>query len=218
MNTVDAQAMLTDSFPPCAFIPEQDLVMTSTTVSNLRIEGYAIVSTDGMLTNTTGVMPEALKFAADRRFFERGLDGVDILIHGRHSHEQQTPAKRRRRLILTRQIPTIAVDALDQDALLWNPAGASLASALAALGAPAQSIGVIGGTGAFELFLNSYDVFYLSRAPWVRLPGGRPVFNQVPGRTPEQVLGDHGMVPGSEQVLDPEKGVTMVNWLRSTGP
>jgi hypothetical protein len=218
MSRVNAQAVRVETLPPSASTPQQSCAMTWTTLSSLRIEAYAIVSTDGMLANATGVMPDALKFEADRRFFESGLDGVDILVHGRHSHEQQTPAKRRRRLILTRQVPTIAADALDHDALLWNPAGASLEMALAALGAPAQSIGVVGGTGAFDLFLGHYDVFYLSRAPWVRLPGGRPVFDQVPGRTPEQVLADHGMVPGSEHVLDPEKGLTMVNWLRSTGP
>jgi hypothetical protein len=41
-----------------------------------RIEGYAIVSEDGMLANAAGIMPDSLKFAADRRLFESGLDGV----------------------------------------------------------------------------------------------------------------------------------------------
>src|ERR1700681_4367213 len=54
-----------------------------------RIEGYAIVSEDGMLANAAGVMPDSLKFEADRRLFERGLDGVDVVVHGRHSHERQ---------------------------------------------------------------------------------------------------------------------------------
>jgi hypothetical protein len=54
-----------------------------------RIEGYAIVSEDGMLANAAGIMPDSLKFAADRRFFESGLDGVDVVVHGRHSHERQ---------------------------------------------------------------------------------------------------------------------------------
>jgi hypothetical protein len=34
-----------------------------------RIEGYAIVSADGMLANAAGIMPEELKFDADQRFF-----------------------------------------------------------------------------------------------------------------------------------------------------
>ena len=31
-----------------------------------RIEGYAIVSEDGMLANASGVMPDQLKFDADQ--------------------------------------------------------------------------------------------------------------------------------------------------------
>jgi len=53
-----------------------------------RIEGYAIVSEDGMLANDSGIMPDSLKFEADRLFFERALDGVDVVVHGSHSHEQ----------------------------------------------------------------------------------------------------------------------------------
>ena len=65
-----------------------------------RIEGYAIVSEDGMLANSAGVMPDSLKFKADQAFFERGLDGVDVVVHGRHSHEHQSHSDLRRRLIL----------------------------------------------------------------------------------------------------------------------
>ena len=54
-----------------------------------RIEGYAIVSEDGMLADATGIMPDSLKFGADQAFFESGLDGVDVVVHGRYSHEQQ---------------------------------------------------------------------------------------------------------------------------------
>jgi hypothetical protein len=40
-----------------------------------RIEGYAIVSEDGMIANAAGIMPDSLKFEADRHFFERGSAG-----------------------------------------------------------------------------------------------------------------------------------------------
>ena len=49
----------------------------SSTTRPRRIEGYAIVSTDGMLANAVGIMPEELKFDVDQRFFAQGLDGVD---------------------------------------------------------------------------------------------------------------------------------------------
>ena len=179
-----------------------------------NVEGYAIVSEDGMLANAAGVMSDSLKFEADQAFFEKGLDGVDVVVHGRHSHENQRHSDLRRRLILTRSVPAIEVDPSNKKALFWNPAGASLEQAMAVLGVPNGSVGVIGGTEVFGLFLDRYDTFYLSRAPGVRLPGGRPVFPLVPAQTPEEVLTQHGLKPGRRQVLDMEKGVAVVSWNR----
>jgi hypothetical protein len=181
-----------------------------------HIEGYAIVSEDGMVANAAGIMPDSLKFEADQRFFERGLDGVDVLAHGRHSREQQSRSDSRRRIILTRQIPTLAADPSNDKALFWNPAGASLDQALAQLGVPDGSVGVIGGPDVFGMFLDRYDVFYLSRAPGVRLSGGRPVFPEVPAQTPEDVLARHGLHRGLRQILDPANGLEMVCWQRSS--
>jgi dihydrofolate reductase len=183
-----------------------------------RIEGYAIVSEDGMVANAVGIMPDSLKFEADQRFFERGLDGVDVVVHGRHSYERQPRSYLRRRLILTRQVPAIAADPSNEKALFWNPAGASFEQALALLGTPDGRVGVIGGTDVFGMFLDRYDVFHLSRAADVRLPGGRPVFPGVPMRTPEEVLASHGLDRGQRQVLDPAKGVAIVSWKRSSKP
>jgi hypothetical protein len=75
-----------------------------------RIEGYAIVSEDGMLADAAGIMPDGLKFEADKRFFEYGLDGVDVVIHGRHSHEHQPHSDRRSRLVVTRTVAALAPD------------------------------------------------------------------------------------------------------------
>ena len=169
-----------------------------------------------MLANAAGIMPDSLKFEADRHFFERGLDGVDVVVHGRHSHERQPHSYLRRRLILTRQVPAIAPDPSNEKALFWNPAGASFEQALAVLGTPDGGIGVIGGTNVFGMFLDGYDVFHLSRAPGVRLPGGRPVFPEVPTRTPEEVLESHGLNYAKRQVLDPANGLAMVSWQRSS--
>jgi dihydrofolate reductase len=180
-----------------------------------RIEGYAIVSVDGMLANAAGVMPDALKFDADQRFFAHGLDGVDAVAHGAHSHEHQPHSHRRRRLILTRQIPALAADPSNEKALFWNPAGASFEDAWAALGVPDGSLAVIGGTDVFGMFLPRYDVFHLTRAPAVRLPGGRPVFPQVPQQTPEEVLASHGLKPDPPQVLDAANGLSVTSWRRS---
>jgi dihydrofolate reductase len=183
-----------------------------------RIEGYAIVSEDGMVANAAGIMPDSLKFEADQHFFERGLDGVDVVVHGRHSYERQPCSYLRRRLILTRQVPAVAADPSNEKALFWNPAGASFEQALALLGTPDGSVGVIGGTEVFGMFLDRYDVFHLSRVPNVRLPRGRPVFPEVPTRTPEEVLASHGFDRGQRQVLDPAKGLAIVSWKRSSKP
>ena len=179
-----------------------------------HIEGYAIVSDDGMLADAAGIMPDALIFEADQRFFERGLDGADVVVHGRHSHERQPRSHLRRRLILTRQVPSIAADPANERALLWNPAGASFEQALAAIGTPTSSVAVIGGTDVFAMFLDHYDLFHLTRAPGVRLPGGRPVFPEVPTRTPEEVLSQHGMHSSPRQVLDAANGLALLTWQR----
>ena len=179
-----------------------------------RIEGYAVISEDGMLATADRVMPDSLKFEADQQFFEHSLDGVDVIVHGRHSQEQQARSHLRYRLMLTRRVPGIAVHPSNPRVRLWNPAGADLRQALAALGAPGSNIGVIGGPEVFELILDQYDVYYLTSAPGDWLPGGRPVFPDVPAQTPEDVLAGHGLTPGQNVLLDPLRGLTMVGWLR----
>ena len=183
-----------------------------------RIEGYAIISEDGMLATAARIMPDSLKFDADQQFFGHGLDGVDVVVHGRHSQERQPHSHLRHRLMLTRSIPALAAHPSNEKALLWNPAGASFEQAMSALGMPGANVGVIGGPDVFGLFLDRYDIFHLSRVPNVRLPGGRPVFPGVPARTPEDVLASRGLVPDAQQILDPAQGLTMVSWRRAAKP
>jgi dihydrofolate reductase len=180
-----------------------------------RIEGYAIVSEDGMLADAARTMPPSLMFEADQRFFEHGLDAVGVVAHGRYSQERQSRSKERHRLVLTRGIPALATHPSNEKALLWNPAGALLEEALSALGLPGADTGVIGGPEVFALFLGRYDVFHLSRAPNVWLPGGRPVFPEVPVQTPEEILAAHGLVPDPPVALDPTKGLMLVSWRRA---
>jgi dihydrofolate reductase len=185
-------------------------------IGSLRIEGFAIVSADGMLADRARHMPDALKVEADQRFFDASLDHVAAVVHGRHSHEGQPNSPRRRRLILTRRISAIEPDPKNPLARLWNPAGASFVDACAALCVENGTVAIIGGTEVFGLFLElGYDAFHLSRANKVRLPGGRPVFPQVPAQTPEDVLATHGLRPGERRVLDAEADASLVTWMRS---
>ena len=180
----------------------------------MRIEAYAIISEDGMIADAGGILPEALKFEADQRFFERGLDQLEVMVHGRHSGGHQPRSPSRHRLIVTGAVIALARDPANEKALLWNPAGAGFEQALALLGMPDAAIGVLGGTEVFALFLDRYDVFYLTRAHGVRLPGGRPVFPTVPAEMPEQVLARHGLIPDPPRMLDAAKALTVTGWRR----
>jgi dihydrofolate reductase len=181
-----------------------------------RIEGYAIVSADGMLADAAGIMPPSLKIEADQRFFHSALDKADAVVHGRHSHEGGPNASQRPRLIVTRRIPAVGRHPDNAKAVLWNPNGASFQDAWDVLGVKGGLLAVIGGTDIFGMFLDiGYDAFHLTRADHVRLPGGRPVFPQVPASTPEEVLRSRGYKPGPARVLDAEKDVRLVAWTPS---
>jgi dihydrofolate reductase len=180
-----------------------------------RIEGYVIVSADGMIADAAGAMPASIRNDADQKLFQAGLDDAAVLVHGRHSHEGGPRAARRKRLVLTRQVAATAPDPTQPHALLWNPLGASLEEAIDELGAGDGTVAVIGGTDVFSMFLPRYDAFHLSRAAHARIPGGHPVFTEVgPTATPEDVLMRHGLKPGPRRDLDAAAGVSVVTWQR----
>jgi dihydrofolate reductase len=180
-----------------------------------RIEGYVIVSADGMIADAKGEMPPAIRNDADQRFFQDGLDHAAVVIHGRHSHEGGPRAARRKRLILTRQVAATAPDPEHPHSLLWNPTGATLDQALAELGVGDGTIAIIGGSDVFSQFLPLYDAFHLSLAVNARIPGGLPVFTEVgPNATPQDVLARHGLKPGPRRELDPAAAVSVTTWER----
>jgi len=180
-----------------------------------RIEGYVIVSADGMIADANGVMPASIQNEADQHFFQDGLDHAAALVHGRHSHEGGPRAARRKRLVVSRQIAAVAPDPDHPNSLLWNPTGATLEQALAQIGVTDGIVAIIGGTEVFSMFLPRYDSFHLSHAAHAKIPGGRPVFAAVgPHATPEDVLMQHGLKPGQRLELDPAAGVSEVTWTR----
>ena len=182
-----------------------------------RIEGFVIVSADGMLADSKGEMPASIRNDADQRFFQDALDHAAVIVHGRHSYEGGPHAAQRKRLILTRQIAALAPSPSPSlpHALLWNPVGATLEQALEQLGVTDGVVAVIGGPEVFSLFLPLYDAFHLSRVADVTIPGGVPPFTEVgPNATPEDVLARRGFKPGPRRELDSAAGVSVVTWQR----
>src|SRR5690242_16433452 len=110
-----------------------------------RIEGYAIVSREGMICTADGDFPPELKVEADQHFFHASLERADAVANGRHSTERDARAAARPRLVLTRRIAALAPHPTNPKAFWWNPAGAPLAQAWDALGVEG-TLAVVGGT------------------------------------------------------------------------
>jgi hypothetical protein len=180
----------------------------------LRIDGYVIVSADGMLANAARVMPDELKIEADKQFFTAALEQAALIVHGRNSYEGQPNSPRRKRIVLTRMISAIAPDPSNAKATLWNPAGASFDDACDFAGVNSGAVAIIGGPVVFGMFMDRYDTFWLSRAPRVHLPGGEPCFPGVPDRSPEEILASHGLTAGKAQILDAADEVSVTPWRR----
>lgn len=177
-----------------------------------RLEGFAIVSADGMIADETGVMPLSLQRNSDKVWFERALDPFAAAVHGRHSQEIQPKTPFRRRLVVTRSVAGVAPDPANPLARLWNPDGAPLAQALEALGVAGGKIAAIGGPQVYGLFLDlGYDAFHLCRVDDVRLPGGLRLFprEKLDG-DPEACLKAAGLRPGPTVHLG--EGVGLTDW------
>jgi dihydrofolate reductase len=180
-----------------------------------RIEGFVIVSADGMLADARNVMPDALKFEGDKTFFTAALDRSHLIVHGRNSFEGQPNSPRRLRIILTRAVPALAVDPKNRKATLWNPHGASFEQACHFAGVSSGTVAIIGGPGVFAMFMDRYDTFWLSQAAHVHLPSGQPCFPGVGQRSPQEVLAAHGMKPGEPLTLDAANDVSVTPWRRA---
>jgi hypothetical protein len=180
----------------------------------IKVEGFVIVSADGRLTDATHQQPDALRFKADHRFFVDGLKRAALVVHGRNSGDGDPRQRVRRRLIVTRSVDSIAVADDIPQAVYWNPAGASFEAAADAAGVTDGSAAIIGGPEVYGLFLDRYDVFWLSEAHRVHLPDGQGCFPGVPEHSPRDVLASHGLKASETRVLDETHDVTVTAWRR----
>jgi len=180
----------------------------------IKVEGFVIVSADGRLTDATNQQPDALRFKADHRFFIDGLKRAALVVHGRNSGDGDPRERVRRRLIVTRSVAALAAADDIPQAVYWNPAGASFEAAADAAGIAEGSAAIIGGPEVYGLFLDRYDVFWLSEAHRVRLPDGQPCFPGVPAKSAHDVLASHGLKASETRVLDADNDVTVTAWRR----
>jgi len=178
----------------------------------IRIEGLAMVSRDGMLAASDGLMPNSLKFEEDQAFFASQLDAAALLVNGRMSHEGQPNSPNRRRFLFTRSTGAFSPTPVAPNVWAWNPAHTSFDDALAALGIVDGIVAILGGTALFDMFLPRYHAFHLVQTQKVELPGGVPVFSG--GLTPQARLTASGLRLAGEALMSAEHALTYEKWTR----
>lgn len=180
-----------------------------------RIEGYAIISNEGMIATSDGAFPENLKIPADQEFYQQSMDRASAIANGRFSSEGGPKAPLRRRIVLTRKVRGVVTDPDNANAVLWNPDSAGFEEAWRRLELPGGTLAVSGGTEPFGVFLEvGYDSFFLTRTD-ASVPHGRPVFPGVGnGVTAEQILEKHGMVLRETRMLDAATHTRVEEWVR----
>jgi len=184
------------------------------TVARPRIEGYAVISREGMIATADGRFPDEIKIPADHQFYLDSVDRAAAVANGRHSAEGGDKEKLRHRLILTRRVTRLTPDQRNPRAILWNPAAMPFEEAWARLGLREGTLAVVGGTEVFELFLTiGYDTFYLTRTE-ASVPNGRPVFPGVGTvGTVEEVMARHGLALRDTRMLDPSVNCRVEAWV-----
>ncbi len=183
------------------------------TAKRPRIEGFAIVSREGMIAGSDSSFPEVLKIPADQEFYQTSLDRASAVANGRHSAEGGLREAARRRIVLTRRVQRLMPDPNNPKAVLWNPATAPFDEAWQRLGVDDGMLAVVGGTDVFGLFLNiGYDAFFLTRTQ-ASVPRGRPVFPGVSEDVPpSEIFARHGMVLRNTRTLDAATKTVLEEW------
>ena len=179
-----------------------------------RIEGYAVISTEGMIATPDGSFPESIKIPADHEFYQDAVDRASAVANGAHSAEGGPKEKERKRLRLTRRNTRLMPDPNNPHVIFWNPSMASFDEAWHRLGIDDGVLAVVGGTDVFGLFLGiGYDAFYLTRTD-ASVPRGRPVFPGVgrDGVMPEDVMRKYDLVLKGTRVLDAATNTRVEEW------
>ena len=134
-------------------------------VKRPRIEGYAVISREGMIATADGRFPDAIKIPADHQFYQDSVDRASAVANGRHSAEGGEKERLRHRLVLTRRVDRLVPDPHNPKVILWNPAAAPFEEAWARLGIENGTLAVVGGTDVFELFLGERPAKAVAAGP-----------------------------------------------------
>lgn len=179
-----------------------------------RIEGYAVISSEGMIATSDGRFPEEIKVPADHKFYQDSVAAASAVANGKHSAEGGVGEKFRPRLVLTRHVHRLVPHPENPKAFLWNPATAPFEEAWARLGIDGGSLAVVGGTDVFGLFLTvGYDCFHLTRTD-ASVRKGRPVFPGVGTvTTAEDVMTKAGLVLRDTRMLDASVNCRVEAWV-----
>ncbi len=180
-----------------------------------RIEGYAVISREGMIATGDGKFPDEIKIPADQQFYQAAVDRASAVANGRHSAEGGPKEHERHRIQLSRQVHGVQPHAHYPHGVLWNPGSATFEEAWRHLNLDDGTLAVVGGTDVFGLFLSiGYDAFYLTRTD-ASIPNGRPVFPGVGRRgvTVEEVMGKAGLVLAKTRILDAATNTRVEIWV-----
>jgi hypothetical protein len=196
--------------------------MSSADPGNLKnrpteIHGYAIVSDDDRIAGADGLIPASLRNEHDWRYYQDALARSDLIVFGHRSHLAEPNERGDLRLVVSSRVAGLEKR---PDGWWWNPAKVGWAQALQRLLPHGGEVAAPGGQGVFDLFLGvGYDVFHLSRAHGVSLPGGRAIFSACDkGVSAETVLTNAGLRVSETIPLDPEHGVEMNVWRATRKP
>ena len=149
-------------------------------IGSHRIEGYAIVSADGMIAGSDGTMPDTIRNDADQTFLQTELDRAGLIVHGRHSHEGGPRAAKRKRIVVTRAVAAHAPDPSHSERGFVEPGRCADRTgdcgARASAPARSRSSAALKCSGCF---CRSMTRFTSPMRHTHKIPAGRPVFPQV---------------------------------------
>ena len=138
----------------------------------------AVVSHDGKIADAKGEQ-KMLTCEPDRQHLLKQMAACDTQLYGYTTYAKFiAPLKRYRCIVATRK--TASFEEIRPQHYLWNPQSVSFTDVCQRVGA--HSICLLGGSEIYSLAKREgwIDELSLSYVPNINLPGGIPLFNDIP--------------------------------------